>query len=447
MRRAVFALIAVCVGLSACSSVGKLNPFKGGDDDEDAPDRDRRVSFLAFDDTLQVDAERAAQGVTLPAAEVNDAWPDEGGYPDHAVQHPAASAELHQAWRRDIGGGSSRRARLSAPPVVGEGKLFVVDTDNEVNAYDASDGQRLWRSRFRSGERRDREFRTGGVAYADGRVFVALGFGAVAALDAGSGDEIWRTETSGPMHSPPTAADGRVFAVSFDNELFAFDAQSGEVLWSFQSLSEPARILTASSPAVSGDVVVAPSASGELTALRVDNGRGLWSDSLTRSGRTTALSALNDIAGSPVIYDGQVYAVSQSGVLAAFDLRTGQRAWTQPAGGIHMPWVAGDYLFLMTTEGQLACLSRVDGATLWLRELPQYKNPDRRKGRIAWAGPVLAGGRLLMTSSEGRLLSLSPEDGSTLDEHRIRGDVFIPPIVANQTVYVLTDDAKLIAFR
>ncbi len=139
--------------------------------------------------------------------------------------------------------------------------------------------------------------------------------------------------------------------------------------------------------------------------------------------------------------------MSQSGVLAAFDIRTGQRLWSEPAGGIHMPWVAGDYLFIMTNDGQLACLSRTDGATIWLKELPQYKRPERRRGRIVWAGPVLAGGRLLLASSEGRLLSLSPETGETLDEMRIGDDVFIPPIVANETVYVLTDEATLIAYR
>jgi outer membrane protein assembly factor BamB len=449
MRTAFVALIALAAGLAACSAVGRVNPFKGDQagDELSEEDRERRVSFLSFDDTLQVDEARASLGVTLPPPIRTSIWPNEGGFPDHAPQHLAAAENLRRAWRRNIGGGSNRKARLSAPPVVSDGKLFVVDTDNEVVAYNAASGSRLWRTRLRSDERRDREFRLGGVSYGDGRVYVSIGFGAVAAFDANTGREIWRTATSGPMHAPPTAADGRVFAVSFDNELFAFDAQTGEVLWTYQSLSESARILTASSPAVQGEFVVAPSASGELTVLRADNGRVLWSDALTRSGRTTALSALNDIAGSPVIYDGMVFAVSQSGILAAYELRTGQRLWSQPAGGIHMPWVVGDYLFIMTTEGQVACLSRLDGATIWLQDLPQYKRPERRRGRISWAGPVLAGGRLLLVSSEGEMVSLSATTGENLGRYHLGNDVFIPPIIADATVYVLTDDANLIAYR
>src|SRR5262249_25391634 len=158
----------------------------------------------------------------LPVSAVNATWPNEGGFADHAPQHPAARNELKRAWKHGVGEGSGQRSRVSSPPVVGENKIFVVDGENEVVAYDEAKGNRLWRSRLRSNERRDKEFRTGGVAYGDGRVFVALGFGAVAALDARNGKEIWRTATSGPMHASPTYAGGRVFAVSFDNELFAF---------------------------------------------------------------------------------------------------------------------------------------------------------------------------------------------------------------------------------
>lgn len=445
MRLGFMAIVAAGAILASCSS----NPFRDSETGDvlTEEERERRVSFLTFEEALEVDPLRAAEAINLPSALANVSWANEGGSPEHALQHVEASSDLRRAWRRNVGQGSSRDSRVSAPPVVGDGVIYVVDGDNEVNALDLSDGDRIWRSRLRSSDRRDREFRSGGVAYADGRVFVSLGLGAVAALDARTGDEIWRTATSGPMHQPPTIAGGRVFAVSFDNELFALDAQSGAVLWTYQSLSESARILTASSPAVSGDVVVAPSASGELTALRVDNGRVLWSDSLTRSGRTTALSALNDIAGSPVIHGDMVFAVSQSGLLAAYDLRTGQRIWDQPAGGIRMPWVAGDYLFVMTSEGQLACLSRLDGGTIWIRNLPQYKNEERRRGRIDWAGPVLAGGQLLLVSSEGEMMTFSPFTGETIDEIRLGDDVFIPPVVAGGTVLVLTDKASLIAFR
>ncbi len=449
-------VFAVALALSAfsagCSSVrgaaSAVNPFDNKEtDDPDAPDKDKRISFLSFEQSLQVDPDAAAVSITLPGDYVNDEWPNEGGFATHVVQNVRADPNFQRVWRRDVGSGSSRKRRVASPPVAGAGKVFAVDASGEVNAYAIADGARIWSSRLKVKTRRDKEARSGGVAYGDGKVFLTSGHGFVAALDAETGDELWRTATSGPMHAPPTQSGGRVFAVSFDNELFAFDANSGSVLWTYQGLSEPARILTASTPAIAGDVIVAPFASGEIVALQVQNGRELWSEALTRTGRTAALASLNDIAGSPVIAGGVVYAISHSGVLAAFDLRTGQRGWAQPAGSIHMPWVAGNYLYILTNDAEVVCIERFTGSVIWIRALQQYRKEEKRRGRIAWAGPILVSDRLLVANSRGRMLSLSAKTGETLDELKIGDDVFIPPIVVQETIFVLTDDAKLIAYR
>ena len=45
--------------------------------------------------------------------------------------------------------------------------------------------------------------------------------------------------------------------------------------------------------------------------------QNLWADTLTSTGRYTPLSAINDIAGKPVVQDGVVYASSHSGVTVA----------------------------------------------------------------------------------------------------------------------------------
>ncbi len=443
-------LIACAALLSACSTIANttdaINPFNDADDAEITED-DRRISILALEQTLEASPELQSSTLTLPTPTTLDAWPNEGGSAAHSGGHPLVGPTLSIAWKRSVGEGSSRRSRVNAPPVVGGGRLFAIDGTGRVSALDMTSGSRVWSQRLRSGSRRDREARAGGVAYSDDMVFVASGYGFMAALDAASGEEIWRTATSGPMHSAPTVSDGRVFAVSFDSELYALDAASGDVLWTYQSLSEPARILSSSSPAVAGDTVIAPFASGEIAALRVENGRQVWTETLTRTGPMTALAELNDIAGSPVVADGFVYAVSHSGSLGAFDLRTGQRVWAAAAGGIHMPWVAGDAVFVVTSDAQVAAISRVDGRAYWVRQLDRFDNAEKRKGRVSWAGPVLAGGRLVLASSKGNFIELDPGTGETVNGLRLGDPVYVAPIVAGDTVYVMSDDARLIALR
>ena len=101
----------------------------------------------------------------------------------------------------------------------------------------------------------------------------------------------------------------------------------------------------------------------------------------------------------------------------------------------------------MTMEGLLACLARQDGRVHWLRTLPLYEDEKKKKDLIIWSGPVLVGDRLILAGSHGQVLSVSPYNGDLLGVIGLRDGVLIPPVVANRTLYLLTDGADLIALR
>jgi glucose dehydrogenase len=194
-------------------------------------------------------------------------------------------------------------------------------------------------------------------------------------------------------------------------------------------------------------VVVAPFSSGELVALRAENGKVLWTDSLARSRRVTPLGAISDIASAPVIDRGRVYAISHGGRLVSIDLRTGERAWTQDVAGVQTPWIAGDYIFVVTVDAQVMCLSRIDGRIKWVTEIERFEDPKERSGPIEWSGPILGGDRLILVNSLGQAVTLSPYTGAMLGRMDLPDGTFIAPIIANQTLYFVTDDADLIALR
>jgi len=467
--------------LGGCSTIGgvadAINPFDKTEAQKKAEQGDvagnsDRISLISLEDELAVTGTITPDQVVLPAAYANTDWPQVGGNPAHVMQHTGASGPLKKIWSKDVGSGTSRKGRVIAQPVIAGGRIFVMDGKNQVSAYDAATGDRFWehdvkvavKKKTRRGRKgiierisnplalqdkggKDKESVGGGVAVANGRVYVTSGLGVVEALDATTGASVWRKRLRVPLHSAPTIEGGRVFAVTDDNELYAFNASDGAVIWTYQGIIESARMLTAPAPAVVGDTVIAPFASGEVVALRVQNGGVLWQDTLTASGRLTPLASLNDISSGPVIADGYVIATSQSGVVSAFDLRTGQLIWSQPAGSLGFPWVAGDFVYMVTVEGEVVCLSKLDGSIVWIQQLPAYKNVKKRKKKIAWAGPIMAGERLLMMASNGQAVTVNPYNGEIISEFKIGASVFASPIIANETVYVMTDEAKLVALR
>lgn len=391
----------------------------------------------------------ASFDIRLPPPQANDSWPQAGGYSHHAMQHMRIADLPRQAWSADAGAGSGKRARLLGQPIVADGRVYVIDTDSVVRAFDQESGDRLWEADLVPEAEEDDEsgLMGGGLAFDGGRIFATTGFAQVVALDAASGKELWRQRVTAPMRAGPTVSGGRVFVVTLDNTGLALAASDGRILWTHAGVEETAALLGAAEPAVDNGVVVMPYTSGEVAALRVDSGAPLWTDSVIAARRTDAAANLADVAARPVIDRNRVFIVGHSGMLVGIDLRTGDRAWSVEAAGINQPWVAGRFLYMVTTDNQLVAIESQTGRVAWTLQLVQWEDPEDRAGRITWSGPTLASDRLIVTGSNGVLLSVDPYDGTVLGQVEIASGISLPPAVAGDTLFFLTDEADLLAFR
>jgi outer membrane protein assembly factor BamB len=431
-------------GLTILAGCGDMFDFLGTKDDPPLPGT--RISILLSEQAVTADPRLADLAVRLPRPIPNLTWPQQGGFANHAMHHLALSDSPAQAWSVSIGEEADDDAPILSGPVIADGRVYVMDADAQVSAYDVEKGERVWSISIEPSGESDGNW-GGGVAFDAGRVYAATGFAQIVALDAATGEVIWRTSVSGPMRAAPTVFEGRLFAVTKDNQTFTLDATNGAVLWSHSGIEEVAGLLGAASPAVDGDTVVVAYSSGEIFALRVENGRQLWSDNLAAIRRADAVSALADIIGRPVIDRGRVYAISHSGRMVAIDAVSGRRVWETSLGGVNQPWIAGDFLFVLTKDGEVAALTARDGLIRWITPIGRYEDPEDKKGLIEWSGPVLAGDRLIVTGSNGKALTLSPYTGEVIGEMELPGDAAISPAIAGETLYILTDEARLVAFR
>src|SRR5262249_42161567 len=193
--------------------------------------------------------------------------------------------------------------------------------------------------------------------------------------------------------------------IGSDHRRQALAAADGSDLWQYSALQETAGFVGGNSPAGSNDFVVAPFSSGELVALRVDNGRPVWNETLVGGrGDVRAFGNMTDIRGRPVIDRGVVLAMGTAGQLSAGELNSGQRLWDRGIGGNTTPWVAGRFVFVTTSGADVACITREGGKVKWVTPLTQYED-DKRRVPVLWSGPVLAGDRLLVAGTVGDLLS------------------------------------------
>ncbi|MBL6934644.1 MAG: PQQ-binding-like beta-propeller repeat protein [Alphaproteobacteria bacterium] len=438
--------------VSIVLGIGLLGAGCGWFDEKIERIEGERISILIGDQELMPDAKAADIRVRLPRPVANENWPQAGGDATHVMGHLAARGGLFPAWEESIGDGTSEEVRLLSTPIVADGRVFTIDTSSQVMAFNAASGGEIWEADitptggdwFTFGSE---ESMGGGLAYEGGRVFISTGFAQLIALKAEDGSEVWRESLPGPMRAPPTVQDGRIFVITIDNQVFALSTESGEKLWSHAGIMESAGVLGGASPAVAKGVVVVPYSSGEIFALRASNGRPLWSDNLGAVNVLDAVSSLSDIRGRPIIDGNRIIAISHSKRMVALDLRSGLRVWERSIGGIQSPWLAGDFIYLLSGDNKLVCMTKTDGLIVWIAELRKYEDMEDQEDLIVWSGPTLAGDRLIVTGSHGMALAISPYTGRLLGRIEMPDPVRVEPVVAGETVYVLTEEADLIALR
>lgn len=443
--RSLKLLSLMFVGLVSLGGCSLYDDYLG-DAESDPPLPGTREPVYNLNQALRADPSVASLPVTLSAPQANAEWAQTGGKPDHAMYHLELGTSLRLAWSADVGQGSGSNVRILTQPVVAEGRVFTLDATSTVSAFDANSGRRFWQ-RDIAPDDEDDGFFGGGLAYQSGKLYVTTGFAQVLALNSSSGEVIWRQQFATPLRAAPTVLGNQLYVVTIDNQTYALSTGDGSQIWVHRGIQEAAGLLGAASPAVTNDMVVTPYSSGELYALRPDNGRVLWSDSLSGFKRSDPILDLADIRGLPVIDRDLVLVMGNSNRTVAIATLQGQRAWDIEAGGISTPWPSGDFVFLITNEQTVMAVVRSSGRVRWVSQLPRFEDPDDRDGPIAWYGPILAGNQVIVAGSNGEVRLLAPADGSETGVIKVRGRVTIAPLVANRTLYLLTEDGDLLAYR
>jgi outer membrane protein assembly factor BamB len=176
------------------------------------------------------------------------------------------------------------------------------------------------------------------------------------ALDKHSGRELWRvsrqgnTNWSGPVVIP--VGSRKQVVVSASREVVGYDLETGKRLWSARGLGQN----TIPAPVVVDDLVIAMSGyrNPNLLAIRVG-----------REGDLTGSDAVvwqnqrgNSYTPSPVVHQGILYMLTDSGMLSALDARTGKPHYLQtrlpkPYNFKASPVGANGKLYLASEEGEV----------------------------------------------------------------------------------------------
>ncbi len=402
-----------------------------------------REPFIIMGNALKPDATLANMEVSVPPAQDLKNWNQVGGNPSHLVPPVLVGKDLKKAWQHKIGDGADTYHRLITHPVVNNGLVYTMDIHGVVQARKTDDGTLVWDLATSPTEGHSNTM-GGGFAVVDDVLFMTTSFGEVICVEAKSGKHIWTQALETPIRAAPTVFAGRVFVVTVNNEIFAIDAKSGEELWDYAGIVEPSSLLGGSAPAASASAIIVALTSGEIYGLSPEGGRLLWSDTMTPALRIDTVSSIAHIRARPIIEESTAYLASHGGRVGAYDILTGKKRWTSEIGALRTPALAGNFIFLITTNDDLVCMLKSTGQVRWAVPLPRKRESD---DVITWAGPIVVNQQLVIVSTSGQMAFVDVADGKIAQTIELESSCQLSPIAAEKTVFILTDSGTLQAWR
>jgi len=348
------------------------------------------------------ETQNISQPIRLPSQSANRDWAQPFGTPGLRVAHPGLRTAPQLIWSVSIGEGDSRRARITADPVVAGGLIYTLDSGARVSGVTPS-GTLVWSTELIPLKDDEGDATGGGMAYDAGTLYVSSGFGLLTALDAKTGATRWQQRLSATGSGQPLIHGGLVYLVAGDDTGWAINTKTGRIAWQIQATPSVSNVLGAPAPAIAGDLAVFAFGSGDLVATFRRGGLRRWSANVSGQRKGVARSLIGDITGAPVVVGRTVYVGNHSGRTVALNTDLGERLWTADEGALGPVWPVGGSLFLVSDSGHLVRLNASTGRTIWAVDLPgNIKDKPRKRGPShAHYGPIVAGGRVIVPSSDG----------------------------------------------
>lgn len=406
-----------------------------------------RESVIILNPKISADKSLTTQKTSLSKPVLNKEWTQQFGESDHALHPLAYQGQGKILWKLNIGQGSSSNARLMSRPIFAKNKIFAFDAYGTLSAFDQQTRKKLWTVQTHPKGTSASQSLGGGICYGEGLIFATTGFGEVRAYDADTGTLKWSEAANAPIRIAPVYHQGRIYSISVESQLEARDALKGELLWSHTGIAESAGLLGGSGPSISGESIIVPHASGEVSSISTRNGQVLWQENLASSMTLSSLGMIAHIHAYPVIENNLMFVMSHSGIMAALNLTTGQKIWSKDIGGIQTPALSNGHLFVITDGFQIANIQIQSGKAHWATELPIYADAKNTSERIYWSGPVLGEGHLYCVGSHKKVIAIDIQGGNIAKTWDLPYPAKLPPQIVNGVLYVLCDNGTLVAFN
>jgi len=338
--------------------------------------------------------------------------------------------EIIKLWSEDAGKGSTKQYLKLTPSHV-QGKVFVADVRGNLTAFDATNGNTLWKN--------DADLSiTGGPGSSETLTMIGTDNGDVLAYASESGEFLWQAKVSSEILAAPQEAYGIVVIRTNDGKIFGLDANDGSRLWIYDRTVPALTLRGTSNPVITGDVIIAGFDGGRISAIELHTGKLIWETSVSLASGRSQLERMVDIDSEPVVIGNDIYVATFQGRLASVTLENGRITWTRDISSYAGLTADEKNIYITDDQSYIWALERSSGNSVWKQE--------GLFARRATA-PATFGELVVVGDLEGYLHWMDKSNGQFVARTQIsKSPILAPPVAVEDIIYAYSSDGTLSAY-
>lgn len=298
------------------------------------------------------------------------------------------------------------------------GDVLIGSFDSEkIRAYNMATRKNLWWQSI------DSEI-TAPPLLADNSLIVSTRSGHLTAFNALNGDKLWDISLDTFSERPMTYSNGHIYVLTAGQVAYSIEASSGKRLWVHDAgFPDLVTVRRPPAPVIHDGRMIVGLATGELLALRIEDGKRLW-----RYNPFYQEAKFKDVIGEMIVHNGKLLVTRYDGLIAIVDItQERQVIWQDRQTSASTSTFRSGRYYVGLTSGEIISYDASTGRINW-----------RTQTGTAPTFMIASETNVYVFGANGRITSLDIGNGTYQWGDDLGGRLSTAPIVTGNKMYVAT---------
>ena len=383
----------------------------------------------------------SAKSVNLNKPKKNSSWEMSSLNLQNFIGNIYLSGISNNFLKKKIGKNKFSLSKIMASPLVYNDNIILSDDTGSIFSIN-QDGKINWKRNIYK-KIYKKIYKNLFFSIYEDKIYVADNIGFVYSMSLESGQLIWLKNHGVPLKSNIKIFDKKIFLINQDNRIICLDIEKGSLIWDIRLVSSfiKSQKLIALAISKEGDLVTL-NTSGDLLKAKAVSGQVDWS--LNTAG-TLLVHDTDFFESSEIVIGTDDIIFSTTSSTFSYNLLSGYLNWIQNINSNNTPIIDGNNIFLVSDNGYFVNLDRNSGKIIRSTNILKILKEKKQTTKIT--GFIMGSGKIYATTLNGYLIVCSAASGKIEYFKKIGDPITVAPIISDGSLYILTENSRILGFN